>query len=71
MQDQKISAIWNFGHAIPANCPYLMEYSYFDPPKGGKLQFYHVSLFLKNLSVVMYRKFRNIPIFQDLFIPIC
>ena len=35
-----------------------------------KEQFYSVFLFLQNLPVVMYRKFRNVPIFKDIP-PIC
>ena len=43
---------WWWGY-IPANCPYWIGIFLFWP------------LFLQNLSVVMYRKFRNIPIFKD------
>ena len=44
---------------------------YFYPKKVGKRSdFTMCPYFCKNLSVVMYRKFRNVPIFKD-FPPIC
>ena len=50
---------------VPANCPY------FDHRKGGKKSdFTMCPYFCKNLSVVMYKKFRNVPILQNCP-PIC
>ena len=51
---------------ILANCPYLIgTVPILTREKGRKKEwFYQVSLFLQNLPVVMYRKFRNVPIFK-------
>ena len=55
------------------NCPYLIgTVLFFYPRKSRKKErFYHsVPYLCKNLSVVLYRIFRNVPILKD-FPPIC
>ena len=57
---------------ILANCPYLIgTVPNFTQEKVGKRNYFAMCpYFCKNLSVVMYRKFRNVPIFKD-FPSIC
>ena len=57
--------------SILANCPYLIgTVPILTQEKVGKRSnFTTCPYFCKNLSVVMYRKFRNVPIFED-FSPI-
>ena len=57
---------------ILANCSYYIGTVPFLTQKKGrkKSDFIMCSYFCKNLPVVMYRKFRNVPIFKDIP-PIC
>ena len=57
---------------ILANCSYLIgTVPILTQEKGRKKSdFIMCSYFCKNLPVVMYRKFRNVPIFKDIP-PIC
>ena len=50
---------------VPANSPYFIgTVPYFNPPKREKeSDFTMCPYFCKNLSIVMYTKFRNVPIF--------
>ena len=61
---------WNL--VITSNCPYLIgTVPIFTQEKVGKRSdLIMCPYFCKNLSVVMYRKFRNVPSFKD-FPPIC
>ena len=61
-----------YDEIILANCPYLIgTVPILTQEKVGKRSnFTTCPYFCKNLSVVMYRKFRNVPIFED-FSPIC
>ena len=64
---------WLEGYkCILANCPYLIgTVPIFTQEKVGKRSdFTMCPYFCKNLSVVIHRKFRNVPIFKD-FPPIC
>ena len=54
------------GHLLQANLPTVPILT----PKGGGGHFTICPYFCKNLSVVMYRKFRNVPIFRNCP-PIC
>ena len=64
------SSYWN--NIILANCPYLIgTVPILTQEKGrNKSESIMCSYFCKNLPVVMYRKFRNVPIFKDIP-PIC
>ena len=57
---------------VLANCPYLIgTVPILTQEKGReKSDFIICSYFCKNLPVVMYRKFRNVPILKDIP-PIC
>ena len=59
-------------NCILANCPYLIgTVPILTQEKGRKKSdFIMCSYFCKNLPVVMYRKFMNVPIFKDIP-PIC
>ena len=57
---------------ILANCPFLTGIVPILPQEkvGKRSNFTTCPYFGKSLSVVMYRKFRNVPSFED-FSPIC
>ena len=74
-QSPKISLSLPLSSCIPANCPYLIgTVPIFTIKKGGggvgRSNFTLCPYFYTNLSVVMYRKSRNVPVFKG-FPPIC
>ena len=66
------SVKWFWTTSILANCSYLIgTVPILTQEKGRKKSnFIMCSYFCKNLPVVMYRKFWNVPIFKDIP-PIC
>ena len=71
-QTRKFSHAKITAFTILANCPYLIgTVPILTQEKVGKWSNFTTCPYCcKNLSVVMYRKFRNVPIFED-FSPIC
>ena len=56
--------MWNVLHHTCQQSLFNRDSPYFEPPKGGwgKSNITKCPYFCKNLSIVMYRKFRNVPI---------
>ena len=69
---EAIGQKWSNWYPIPANCScFDRKIPILTLQKGRKSMIFTMyPYFCKNLSVVMYRKFRDIPIFED-FPPIC